>query len=234
MSRTLLVEVWSDIACPWCYVGKRRWEAALAQFPHAADVQLTWRAYELDPSAPPVRDRAQSYAARLAAKYGKSVAEAQTMIDRMVETAAKDGLALDFVNIQGGNTFLGHRLLHLARERGLQDRVMERMFRGYFCEGAAIGNPDSALRLAVEAGLDVDEVSAVVHSDQFSAEVRADQQRAREIGIDGVPFFVLGGRYAVAGAQPTELFLRALQQSWDEQPELVVCEGEVCGPDGCG
>lgn len=229
-----MVEVWSDIACPWCYVGKRRWEAALARFSHAADVQLTWRAFELDPSAPPVRDGAPSYAQRLATKYGRSLTEGQAMIDRMVETGAKDGIAFDFVNIRGGNTFLGHRLLHLAHARGIQDQVMERFFRGYFCEGAAVGLPEVALGLAVDAGLDADEASAVVHGDQLATEVRGDQARARQLGIDGVPFFLLGNRYGVSGAQPPEVLLRALEQTYSELPELIVSEGEVCGPDGCG
>lgn len=237
MRPKLTVEVWSDIACPWCYVGKRRLESALSRFAHADSVHVVYRAFELDPSAPPVRDEGQTYAQRLARKYGASEREAQAMIDRMVATAAEDGLTLDFVRIRPGNTFLAHRLLHLARERGLQERVKERMLRGYLVEGAPIGVADVALGLAVEGGLDPDEASGVVHGDTFADEVRADEHEARRLGIDGVPFFLLGRRYAVAGAQPAELLRKALEQTWEEQVEPRALEGapagRTCGPEGC-
>jgi predicted DsbA family dithiol-disulfide isomerase len=229
----LTVEVWSDIACPWCWVGKRRLEAALARFEHAADTQVIWRAFELDPSAPP--QRSEDYVERLANKYGRSRADAQvSLIDRMVQTGKQEGLDFDFVNIKAGNTFLGHRLLHLAHERGLQDALKERMFRGYFSEGAAVGVPEVAQRLALEAGLDADEVAGVLQSDQFEDAVRKDLREAREIGVDGVPFFLFGRRYAIGGAQPPEVLLRALQQTWSELPRrLEVEEGATCGPEGC-
>lgn len=237
MTPTLTIEAWSDIACPWCYVGKRRLEAALAEFEHADAVRVEWRAFELDPSAPPVRDESQTYAQRLARKYGTSEREAEGMIDRMVDTAKGDGLALDFTRIRPGNTFLAHRLLHLAKERGIQDRVKERMLRGYLSEGEAIGLPEVALRLAVDGGLDADEATAVVHTDQYETDVRADQQEARQLGISGVPFFLLGRRYAVSGAQPAALLEQALARTWDELPRPYVGDGEaegpVCGPDGC-
>ncbi|MET0287107.1 MAG: DsbA family oxidoreductase [Polyangiales bacterium] len=229
----LTVEVWSDIACPWCWVGKRRLEAALAKFEHAKDTQVIWRAYELDPSAPALRK--EDYVQRLADKYGRSRADAQkTLIDRMVDTGKTEGLKFDFEQIQSGNTFLGHRLLHLGHERGLQDAVKERMFRGYFSEGAAVGVPEVAAKLAIDAGLDPDEVAGVIQSDQFEDAVRKDLREAREIGVDGVPFFLFGRKYAVGGAQPPELLLKALQQTWSELPQrLDVEEGAVCGPEGC-
>jgi predicted DsbA family dithiol-disulfide isomerase len=228
----LTVEVWSDIACPWCWIGKRRLEAALSRFEHAKDTQVIWRAFELDSSAPPVREG--DYVDRLAKKYGRSKPDAQAMIDRMVQTGAQEGLKFDFTNIKSGNTFLGHRLIHLGLERGLQDRVKERMLRGYFSEGAAVGLPEIAQKLAIEAGLDPDEVAAVIHSDQYEAAVRKDLTEAREIGIDGVPFFLFGRHYAVGGAQPVDVLLRALQQTWSLLPrEREVAQGAVCGPDGC-
>jgi predicted DsbA family dithiol-disulfide isomerase len=240
MAKELTVEVWSDIACPWCYVGKRRLEAALARFPHRDLVRLSWHSFELDPSAPPVRDASQSYVARLAAKYGTGQAQAQGMIDRMVDTAAREGIAMDFRGIQSGNTFHAHRLLHLAKARGRQDALAERFMRAYLCEGGAIGDPTLLLRLAVEVGLDADEVSGVLSGDLYTDAVRQDQRDARQIGVDGVPFFLLGRHYAVAGAQPAELLLQALSKTWDELPEqtkILQTEGEpdgqVCGPDGC-
>ncbi len=230
----MLLEVWSDVACPWCWVGKRRLEDALARFEHASSVQVVWRAFELDPSAPALREG--DYVERLARKYGQSRAGAQAMIDRMVETGAREGLRFDFAKARGGNTFFAHRLLYLAGERGIQEQVKERMFRGYFSEGAAIGVPDVALSLAVEAGLDADEASALIASDQFTREVRAEQREAHALGVDGVPFFLFDRRYAVAGAQPSELLLQALDRAFGERsiarpPDGAT--GPACGPEGC-
>jgi predicted DsbA family dithiol-disulfide isomerase len=237
MAKVLPIDVWSDIACPWCYVGKRRLESALTQFPHADQVEVTWHAFELDPSAPAQRDTQQSYAERIAKKYGSGVARAKEMVDRMLGIAAADGLAFDFEHIRPGNTFNAHRLLELAKRHGLQGQLKERLFQGYLSEGAAIGDPETLLRLATEVGLPVEEVQAVLSSDAHAAEVRADEAEARALGVDGVPFFVIGGRYAVAGAQPAELLLQALTQAWNELPESVerlsVEQGAVCGPDGC-
>ncbi|TMQ12527.1 MAG: DsbA family oxidoreductase [Deltaproteobacteria bacterium] len=229
----LRIDIWSDIACPWCYVGKRRLEQALARFPHRDDVDLVWRAFELDPRAPRVRDTSQSYAERLAAKYGTTPAQAQAMIDRMVDTAAQDGLALRFDHIRPGNTFGAHRLLHLAHERGTQDALKERFLRAYLTEGQAIGEPDVLRPLAVEVGLDAREVGDVLDGDRYTAEVRQDEAIARELGITGVPFFVLGGRLGVSGAQPADVLLGALGRAWSERGDPELVEGAVCGPDGC-
>ena len=231
--KKLRVDVWSDIACPWCYVGKRRLEAALARFPHRGAVAVAWRAFELDSSAPAVRNAAP-YAHGLAKKYGTTAAKAQAMIDGMAETARADGLEFRFDRIRPGNTFDAHRLLHLAGERGVQDAVKERFLRGYMTEGEAIGDPAVLARLGVDAGLDAGEVSATLAGDAYAREVRDDEAQAREMGIRGVPFFVMG-RYAVSGAQPAEVLLAALKKAWEETaagPELFA-EGAACGPDGC-
>jgi predicted DsbA family dithiol-disulfide isomerase len=232
----LQVEIWSDIACPWCYVGKRRFEKALVGFPYRDAVRVHWRAFELDPSAPAVRDSQSSYAARLAKKYATALPQAEKMLDNMTQVAAADGLDFHFERVQSGNTFNAHRVLHLAGERGVQDAVKERLLRGYMTEGEAIGQSDVLLRLGSEAGLDADEVSGLLAGDLYAAEVRADEQRARSLGIQGVPFFVLGGRFGISGAQPAELILGALQEAWTQTNpalELSVAEGSVCGPDGC-
>lgn len=227
--------MWSDIACPWCYVGKRRLEAALAQFPHRDAVELVWRAFELDPSAPRDLGATPPYAARLARKYGSSVAEAEHMIQRMTATAAADGLEFHFERIRPGNSFDAHRLLHLAHGRGLQDALKERLFRAYFCEGEPIGDPATLARLAGEVGLGADEVAAVLASHAYASEVRADEDVARRLGIRGVPFFVLAGRHAVSGAHPAETLLAALSTAWaDVQgPVGAATDGAACGPDGC-
>lgn len=230
----LRIDVWSDIACPWCYVGKRRLEAALAAFPERDAVTLIWHAFELDPAAPRSLDPSQSYAARLARKYGSSVAQAELMIRRMTETAAADGLDFHFETIRPGNTFDAHRLLHLALLRGKQDALKERLFRAYLTEGEPIGEPAALARLAADVGLDPVEVQQVLAGDAHADAVRADEETARRLGIRGVPFFVLAGRYAVSGAQPSDVLLGALRTAWDaaQQPEDAA-EGAVCGPDGC-
>lgn len=210
----MLVEIWSDIVCPWCLVGKARFEQALTAFPHRDAVEIVWRAFELDPDAP--TEREGDYADHLARKYGGGRAAGQAMIDRMTGTAAEAGLKFRFDRARPGNTFDGHRLLHLARERGRQDEVAERFFRGYLTEGEPIGRPEALRRLAVEAGLDPDEVDTVLAGDGYAEAVRADERRARELGVGAVPFFVLDGRYGLAGAQPAELLGRALVHVWSE------------------
>jgi predicted DsbA family dithiol-disulfide isomerase len=233
--KRLQVSIWSDIACPWCYVGKRRFEAALAQFEHADAVEVTWRSFELDPSAPKVRPR-EDAAQGLAAKYGMTRAQAQGRIDQLVETARADGLTLDFTRMQPGNTFDAHRLLHLAHAHGLQHQLKERLLRAYLSDGQAIGEHATLLSAAQDVGLDVDAAQAVLATDQYATDVRRDEAEARALGISGVPCFVLAQRYAVEGAQPASHMLLALQRAYSELPSLTslsVEEGAVCGPDGC-
>jgi len=235
--KTLRIDVWSDIACPWCYVGKRRLEAALARLTregHAPPVEVVWRAFELDPSAPRERPADVGYAERIATKYGSSVKEAEGMISRMTDVARADGLDFRFDRIRPGNTFDAHRVIHLAAERGVQDAVKERYLLAYMTEGEPIADPDALVRLAAEAGLDAEEVRATLASDAYAAEVRADEEEARELGINGVPFFVVGGRYAISGAQPADLLHRAIMQASKElAPPEPFAEGAACGPDGC-
>jgi len=235
---TLRIDIWSDIACPWCYVGKRHLEQALASFEHAADVEIVWRAFELDPSAPRVRDASQSYAERLAQKYRTDPAQAQARLDHMVGLAAKDGLDFRFDRIQPGNTFDAHRLLHFAHEQHLQGALKERMLRAYMTEGQAIGERDVLVGLARDVGLDEAAARAVLESERYTREVRDDEALARELGITGVPFFVMAGRIGVSGAQPAESLERALDQAWAHAvatPPVVepYAEGAACGPDGC-
>jgi predicted DsbA family dithiol-disulfide isomerase len=218
MSVNVRVEVWSDVACPWCYVGKRRLEAAIARLPAPADVAVTWRSFELDPAAPRVHPESLSYAERLARKYRCSVAEAGEMIARMAAVAAADGVELRFDRIRPGSTFDAHRLLHLARERGVQPLVKERLLRAYFTDGEPIGEPATLSRAAVEAGLEAREVAALLGGDARGEEVRADEREAQRLGIHAVPFFVLNGRHGVAGAQPVELLRQALLRAAAEAP----------------
>jgi len=231
------VEIWSDVVCPWCYVGKRRFERALARFPQRAEVEVLWRSFELDPSAP--RRRREPAVERLAAKYGMSLGQARASNARLEALGAAEGLTLDFEATQSGNTFDAHRLLHLARARGMQGALQERLFRGYFSEGAPIGEAETLARLATEAGLDEAETRAVLASDAYVEEVRADEEQAAAYGITGVPFFVLDRRYGVSGAQSPDLFLQALERAWADAhpaPGLRAVsgdEGPSCSDEAC-
>ena len=221
---TLRVDIWSDIACPWCYVGKRHLEAALAEFPHP--VEVVWRSFELDPDS--VRDPDESLVDRLRKKYGVPLAQAQAMIDRTTGVAAQDGLALRFDRVKPANTFDGHRLIHLARAHGLQDAMKERLLRAHLVDGEQLADRAVLVRLAAEVGLDA---AATLASDAYADDVRADERLARELGVSGVPFFVMAGRLGVSGAQPVEVLRGALERAWAEQP-AEVADGPACGPDG--
>jgi predicted DsbA family dithiol-disulfide isomerase len=231
------VEIWSDIACPWCYVGKRRLEAALAEFEHRDQVEVEWKSFELDPGAVSVRTAGESqYAARLGRKYGMSDAQAQQMLDQMTATAAVAGLDFRFDEAVAANTFDAHQLVHLAAARGLQDAVKERLLLAYFTEGKALGDRAVLVSLAAEAGLDPDEAARALEEQTYAAAVRADEQEASALGISGVPFFVFDRKYGVSGAQPAEQLLGVLRRAWDEsRPLTMVPAGsdEACGPDGC-
>jgi predicted DsbA family dithiol-disulfide isomerase len=222
------VEIWSDIACPWCYVGKRRFEAALAAFEHRDDVQLTWRAFELDPSAP--HQLEVDAAQHLADKYGTSLEGARAMHARMTETAAGEGLDFRFDIARRGNTFDAHRVVHLAAAHGQQDAMKERIMRAYLTEGELVSDHDVLRRLAAEVGLPADEVVDLLAGDRYAEEVRADERTAGQLGIDAVPFFVVDRRFGASGAQPPEVLLELLRQA---QPVEVVADGATCGPDGC-
>lgn len=208
----LRIDVWSDIVCPWCAIGNRRLERALERFSHRDRVQVVWHSFQLDPSAPRVYPG--DHVEHLAKKYGRTRDQAQAMVQRVIDVAAEDGLTLRLLQARGGNTFDAHRLLHFAAERGLESALRLRLFRGYMTEGEPIGEPEVLVRLATEAGLPADETQAVLASDRHAQDVRDDAAEAAAIGIDGVPFFVLGGRVAVSGAQPVDLFVRALDQAW--------------------
>ncbi len=214
----LTVEIWSDVVCPWCYIGKRRFEAALERFEHRDEVTVMWRSFELDPEAPAQPEGTS--AERLAAKYGMSLERAQTLQDEMTERGAAEGLEYRFDLARGGNTFDAHRLIHLAATYGHQADAQERLMRAYFTEGEAISDPETLIRLVAELGVAADEARDVLSGDRFAEDVREDEQLATRLGIQGVPFFVLDRRYGVSGAQPPEVLLQALTQTWDEAVSL--------------
>jgi predicted DsbA family dithiol-disulfide isomerase len=227
------VEIWSDIACPWCYVGKRRFESALAGFAHRDEVEVTWRSFELDPAAP--AERAADGAGHLAAKYGVSRDEALAMQARMTAVAAGDGLDFRFDLARAGNTFDAHRHLHLAATHGLQDAFKERVMRAYLTEGELISDPAVLARLAVEVGLPAEEVHELAATDRFAADVRADERAASALGINAVPFFVFDRTFGASGAQSPEVLGELLGRAWEARPASVpvAATGETCGIDGC-
>jgi predicted DsbA family dithiol-disulfide isomerase len=227
---TLRVDIWSDIACPWCYIGKRRLEQALASFPHAADVAIAWRAFELDPGAPKSPDP-QPMAERLAKKYRIDVKAAEAQLARVAAIAAQDGLELRFDRMRPGNTFDAHRLLHFAGDH--QSALKERLFRAYMTDGQSVADRDVLAACARDAGLDEAAARELLAGDQLTDEVRGDEALAHELGITGVPFFVLGGRLAISGAQPVDVLRGALDQAWASAESGPIADGAACGPDGC-
>jgi predicted DsbA family dithiol-disulfide isomerase len=219
------VEIWSDIACPWCYIGKRRFEAALSRFEHAEEVRVTWRSFELDPDAP--LERTGDRAARLAEKYGISPERARELEADLAGTAAAEGLDFRFDIARSGCTFDGHRIVHLAAVHGLQDTMKERLLRAYFSEGELIGDRGTLARLAVEVGLDGEQVAETLAGTRFADAVREDESTAGKLGISAVPTFVVGRALGVSGAQPPEVLLDLLREGWArEQHGSTVTVGE--------
>ena len=211
---TMEVEIWSDVVCPWCYLGKKRFEQALANFEHKEKVQVTYRSFQLDPAAPP--GVTSPTVEMLAQKYGMSAARAEQAQRQMEERAAEDGLTFRMSGLRSGNTRDAHRLLQLAKASGQQDQLMERLQRAYFTEQDSIFDHDSLTRLATEAGLDRDDVSEVLTSDQYADHVDTDQAMARALGATGVPLFVIDRRYGISGAQPPETITDVLERAWAE------------------
>jgi predicted DsbA family dithiol-disulfide isomerase len=217
------VEIWSDVVCPWCYIGKRRFEQALEQFEHADAVEVVWRSFELDPNAPSART--ESHAEHLAKKYGVSAAQVEAMDARLIGEAKKEGLEFHLAESKGGNTFDAHRLIHLAAESGRGGKMKERLMKAYFTDGVAIGERAELVRLAIEVGLDQEEVKAMLSSERLANDVRADEARARTFGISGVPFFAIDERYGVSGAQPADVLLDVLRQAYVNS-QMVMAGGD--------
>jgi predicted DsbA family dithiol-disulfide isomerase len=235
------VEIWSDVVCPWCYIGKRRFESALASFRHRDEVEVTWRSFQLDPTSVSVHAPGEGpdHADHLAAKYGMSREQAEEALARTTAAAAGEGLVFRLDQALTSNTFDAHRVIHLAARHGRAGQLEERLMGAYFTEGEPVGDRATLVRLAGDAGLASSEVERVLDSNEHADEVRADEQEARALGITGVPFFVLDRRYGVSGAQPPEQLLAALEQAWAERPAVSVMEGPspgtdvACGRDGC-
>jgi predicted DsbA family dithiol-disulfide isomerase len=232
------IDVWSDFLCPFCHLGRRQLELALEQFEHADDVDVVWHSFQLDRTAPDVLEG--SVVEHVAAKYGVSVEQMEQTNRQMAQAAAYIGLDFQWQRMVGGNSYAAHRLHHYARSVGREQELLDRLMRGWYSEGASIGDTETLVRLAVDAGLHAGEVRSVLDSDDFGQEVRTDLALAAQIGITAVPTFVLDQKYGVSGAQGVEPMLKAIRYAWQDQgnrPEPVAgggCGGGCCGGGGCG
>ncbi|WP_354180966.1 DsbA family oxidoreductase [Arthrobacter sp. UYP6] len=237
------IDIWSDIACPWCYIGKRRFEAALAAFPHRDEVQVHWRSYQLDPSLPEHFDGTEVQ--YLSERKGIDPAQLAGMLEQVTAQAAGEGLSYDFDSLVVANSFSAHRLIHLARAEGgtkAADAVKESLLSAHFEKGQDIGAAETLAEIGAAAGLEPERVRSMLATNEFTDTVNADIAEARSLGVSGVPFFVLDRKYGISGAQPVELFSSALEQAWQEAHPLVnltpvaasgSADGPACGPDGC-
>ncbi|GGW63316.1 DsbA family oxidoreductase [Streptomyces xantholiticus] len=225
------VEIWSDIACPWCYIGKARFEKGLEAFAHRDEIEVVHRSFELDPNraghdTTPVVDL-------LAKKYGRTREEARAMEEHVASTARSEGLEYRTEGRDHGNTFDIHRLLHLAKARGLQDELLTLVYRANFAEERSVFDPEVLVALAAEAGLDEQEARrALADEAAYADDVRADEREAAELGATGVPFFVFDRRYGVSGGQPAELFTQALEQAWQGRSVTPPGGAAACDADG--
>ncbi|HJP86753.1 MAG TPA: DsbA family oxidoreductase [Gemmatimonadaceae bacterium] len=217
------VEVWSDVMCPFCYLGKRRFAAALAGIADSDDVDVIWKSFQLNPSLETNPDI--SVAEYLAREKGLDVRVAEQMNDRVARMSRQDGPIYNFGDVVVANTFDAHRLIHLARAHGRQDQAMERLFSAYFTEGRNVDDRETLIELGRESGLDSDEVRGALESDAYADEVNADIEEARQLGINGVPFFVFDRKYAVSGAQESAVFQQALERAVSEWRERQSTSG---------
>ncbi len=229
------VEIWSDVMCPFCYIGKRKFEQALTEFAHRDEVSITWKSFQLAPDMQTEPDKTiDQY---LAEHKGIPLAQAREMNAHVTKLAKNVGLTYNFDKAVVANSFDAHRFSHLARQHGLQDIAEERLFAAYFTEGKNTADYDTLVQLGIDIGLDATEVRNMLNSNLFAEDVRADIREAQQIGVSGVPFFVFVHKYAISGAQDSNIFLQALNQVWQETGHdalpLAENDGASCTPDGC-
>ena len=243
------IDIWSDIACPWCYIGKRRFEAALAAFPHRDEVEVQWRSFQLDPTLPEHYDGTEVQ--YLSERKGIDPAQLAGMLEQVTVQAAGEGLSYDYDSLVVANSFSAHRLIHLAKaEAGpaAADAAKEALLSAHFEQGRNIGSTDVLAEIGAGVGLDPERVRAVLATDDYTDAVNQDIAEARSLGVNGVPFFVIDRKYGISGAQPSELFTQALETAWAESRPLQMvstpgtgtdaatdgsADGPACGPDGC-
>ena len=229
------VEIWSDVMCPFCYIGKRKFENALAQFPQKDKINIIWKSFQLDPTT--VTDPSLNTIEHLAHKKGWSKEQAAETTAHVTDIAKKVGLDFHFEKAVVANSFDAHRLSHLAKKHGKQNELEEKLFLAYFTEGKNTADHSTLLQIAKEIGLDEKEATDVLNSTTYSNEVEQDINEAQQVGVRGVPFFVIDRKYAVSGAQESETFLGALTKAYEESKPILESlnanEDNTCGPDGC-
>ena len=230
------VEIWSDVMCPFCYIGKRKFELALEKFPHRDTVEITWKSFQLNPEM--ITDPDKNINQYLAEVKGWSVKQAEDANNYVTDIAKKVGLTYNMDKSIVANSFDAHRLSHLAKKYNKQDALEERLFLAYFTEGKNTADHDTLIAIGVEIGLEENEIKSMLESNEFSAEVNRDILEAQMVGARGVPFFVFDRKYAVSGAQDPAAFEQVLNTIWEEQTKLTPITinenaGDVCGPDGC-
>lgn len=235
------IEVWSDFVCPFCYIGKRRLETALSQFPHKDQVEIEFKSFELDPNSPKYSGKSMHEV--LAHKYGMSLEQAKQTTEGIKQQAAVIGLTFNFDNMKPGNTFDAHRLAKFAKTKGKEREITEKLLHGYFTESIDLGDIDTLTEIAESIGLDRQEAHSVLQDKTaYANDVRIDEATAKQYGISGVPYFIINQKYAISGAQPTETFANALQKVWEEEsatPKLQSLtidnsEGASCTDESCG
>lgn len=229
------VEIWSDVVCPWCYIGKRRFESALASFEAKEQVEVVWRSFELDPVASTTND--EEMAVRLSRKYRMSEAEARESMANMTKLASDEGLVYHLDSTKSTNSLDAHRLLHLGSLNGLNNQMKERLLKAYFTDNLDISNRDVLVSIGAEIGLDTGEIREMYASDYLTAQVRSDEALAAQYGINGVPYFVFDGKYGVSGAQPKEVFLQVMNKVLEDALVQIRVSGNSselsCSDDSC-
>ena len=222
------VEIWSDIMCPFCYIGKRNFEAALKEFEGREEIEIEWKSFQLDPSIPKTFETKINTIEYLAERKGMSIEKSKELHTNVIETAKKVGLDYDFEKAVVANSFDAHRLIQLAKTKGLGDAAEESLFKAYFTDGKDMSDHSTLVQLGKEIGLNEEEIISALASEEFEAKVNFDVSEGSQLGVTGVPFFVFDRKYAVSGAQPIETFLNALKQSHAESKN----EGATCAPGG--
>ena len=227
------IEIWSDVACPFCYIGKHKLDSAIQSFPELANVKVEWKSFQLDPD---IASSALGITEYLSQRKGMSVASVAQMIENVKYMGAQSGLDLNFEKVIIANSFKAHRLLHFAKEKGLQHETEEALFEAHFTHGKNISDDQDLIEAAMKVGLDKSEAEAILKSNKYTDEVAQDIKEASELKIQGVPFFIFNRKYAVSGAQDVSVFKKVLRTSYDEwqkdsKKELEVIEGKVCTPE---
>ena len=228
------VNIWSDVRCPFCYIGKRKFEMALEKFPHKDDVNISWHSFELDPTLQTNTDiNSLQYFSEI---KGIPVSQAKQMQQQVANIAKEVGIEFNNDKAVVANSFNAHRLIQFAKSKGLGNEIEEELFKAHFTEGKNIDDIEDLVQTGISIGLDEKEVRDILASDAFSKEVKQDEMQAQSLGIRGVPFFILNNKYAVSGAQSPDTFLEVLEQTWEEfekanQP-VIISEGENCSIDG--